>query len=66
MWALNPADVRGRTSERASLRARLQQELEQLLGLRKLRLRVYGHQDQEILRLDHMISERRRSLLDLV
>lgn len=36
----------------------LMEELRQLKGLRKLRLRVYGPSDQEISHLDEMIHER--------
>ena len=38
--------------------AALMEEIRQLKGLRKLRLRIYGPGDQEINHLDEMIHER--------
>jgi hypothetical protein len=53
-------DVLGRTQDRE--RERLADEIRQLLGVRRLRLRLHGSEDAELLRIDRMIRERRALL----
>jgi hypothetical protein len=53
-------DVLGRTQDRE--RERLEGEIRQLLGVRRLRVRLYGAEDAELLRIDRMIRERRALL----
>jgi hypothetical protein len=54
------ADVLGRMPDRE--RERLADEIRQLLGVRRLRVRLYGSGDAELLRIDRMIRERRTLL----
>lgn len=54
------ADVLGRRQDRE--RARLAGEIRQLLGVRRLRVRLYGTEDAQVLRIDRMIHERRARL----